>query len=332
MSESRWGKILVRLAVSATVTIVLLWLLLRETGLQTHDLKLREVRPGFLLLALGAYLAVNVVRAMRFAVIHRELGHVPFRRFLEVALVHSGLNQILPFRTGEVSYVYLMGKVKGGSFGRSLMVLMVARIFDLMTVFLFCLAFLPLLKGTLAVSLSTAIAVAAGVVVLCIVALFAMRPGVGVAYRLLKRLTGGAPAENGGFLVRLRERFGRLTAEARMFRDPGHFFSIWALSIAMWTGLYVTFFGVLNGFGYRIDLAGTVLGSLGAVLAGVLPVNGVANLGTLEAGWTLGLVLVGFPEEQAFAAGLWTHAGVLVMAVVLGLLGYASMTLARRRS
>lgn len=309
-------RLLVKVALSAALTVGLLWLLVATTDFGIADLTGRTLRPGHLLLALLSYGWVQVTRAMRFASIHRELQGAPFARWVQVALIHGALNQVLPFRTGEASYPVLMRRIHGTTLGRSVLVLLVARIFDLLVVFVFALAFVPVVGPQLGVAPGLAAAVCLAVVAGCLLALFLLRPGVRLAYALVKRHARGRFGE------RLRERVGRLVAEAAMFRDVRHFFSVFAISAAMWIGLYVSFFGLLNGFGFPIDLPATVIGSVGAILTNVLPVNGFANIGTLEAGWVLGLVLVGFAETEALAAGIWAHVGVVALSLGFGLVGY----------
>ena len=322
MTKSR-RTLLVRLSLSTVLTVGLLWLLVATTDFEVADLTGRAIRPGFLVLALFAYLGVQVTRALRFARIHQELRGAPFSRWLQVTVIHGALNQVLPFRSGEVSYPVLMRRIHRTTLGRSVLVLLVARIFDLLAVFLFCLAFVPVVGSQLGVSAGLAAGVCAAVVVGCLVALAALRPAIRLLYGVLKRNARGPLGE------RMRDRVARLVAEAAMFQDTTHFFAVFSLSAAMWTGLFVVFYGLLNGFGFPIDLPSTVVGSIGAVLTNVLPVNGIANVGTLEAGWTLGLVLVGFARDEALAAGIWAHVGVMALALLTGLAGYVSLVAGR---
>jgi hypothetical protein len=315
MTAARRGLVL-KISVSTALTVGTLWLLVATTDFSVADLTGRALRPGSLLLAVLAYGWVQVSRALRFASIHRELRGSPLSRWLQVALIHGALNQVLPFRTGEASYPVLMRRIHGATLGRSVLVLLVARIFDLLVVFLFALAFVPVVGPRLGVAPGLAAGVCAAVVAGCLLALVALRPALRLGFSLARRYGRGRLGE------RLCERLGRLVAEAAMFHDLSHFLSVFALSASMWIGLYVTYFGLLNGFGFPIDLPATVIGSIGAILTGVLPVNGVANVGTLQVGWTLGLVLVGFAEAEALAAGIWAHVGVIALALGYGLVGY----------
>lgn len=319
----------VKLLVSAGVTAGLLFGLVHYTELDLNALARADVHPRYLVLAVCAYFGVNLLRALRFRLIHREISGLSMRFWLQVALVHSATNQVLPFRTGEVTYLYLMRRAGQATIGRSALVLLVSRILDLAAVFLFSLAVVPLVGDQLAVSPLLAAGVCAAILGAAVALLFLLRPALALVDRGLGRFV--AVGKGGAFLARVHGRVTALVAEASMFRGARHFFGVFALSAGMWAGLYVTFYGMLNGFGFPISLPATVIGSVGAVLTNVLPVNGVANVGTLEAGWTLGLMMVGFDKDHALAAGIWEHAGVMALSLAMGLSAFVSMALEERR-
>ena len=315
-------RLALRLVLSVTVTVLLLVILVVATDLDFQQLTQLHLRPGYFLLAALAYGGVNLSRALRFRTIHREIRSAPLGRWFQVAVIHGALNQLLPFRTGEASYVVLMRRVHGTTVGRGVLVLLVSRVFDLLLVFCFALAFVFFVGDELQMEVGLAAAICGAVVVVSLAALALLRPGVRLLYRLLKRFAGESPSPR---RAKLRDRAARLVAEAEMFRDRAHFLSIFGLSAAMWAGLFVTFYALLNGFGFSIQAPDAVVGSIGAVLTNVLPVNGVANAGSLEAGWTLGLLLVGFTRDAAFAAGIWAHVGILVLAIGYGFGGWVAL-------
>ena len=72
-------------------------------------------------------------------------------------------------------------------------------------------------------------------------------------------------------------------------------------------------------------------GSAVASLANLVPINLVANLGTLEAGWTAAFVALGVPLADAAATGLATHLWALVLHAVFGLLGWVVLGRSPRR-
>ena len=59
------------------------------------------------------------------------------------------------------------------------------------------------------------------------------------------------------------------------------------------------FYAFLRGFGVEISFLETTFGSTIAVIANALSISGIGNWGTLEAGWTAGFLLGGFPKGES---------------------------------
>jgi len=89
-------------------------------------------------------------------------------------------------------------------------------------------------------------------------------------------------------------------------------------SLAMWAATWAFTWLLLVAMGYRWPLAEVVAGSAVASLANLLPVNLVANLGTLEAGWTAAFTTLGKPIGDAAASGFGAHLWALVFAAAIG--------------
>ena len=70
--------------------------------------------------------------------------------------------------------------------------------------------------------------------------------------------------------------------------------------------------------GFRWPVWDVVAGSVVASLSNLLPINLVANLGTLEAGWTAAFTAMGIPLETAAATGLAAHLWALVFSALFG--------------
>jgi hypothetical protein len=91
----------------------------------------------------------------------------------------------------------------------------------------------------------------------------------------------------------------------------------------MWGLVWAYTWMLLQAMGYDWPPTAVVAGSSAASLANLLPVNLVANLGTLEAGWTAAFTTLGMAVEDAAASGLAAHLWALVLAAVFGAMGWA---------
>jgi uncharacterized membrane protein YbhN (UPF0104 family) len=90
------------------------------------------------------------------------------------------------------------------------------------------------------------------------------------------------------------------------------------------------FYAFLRGFGIEISFLKVVFGSTIAVLANALPISGIGNWGTLEAGWAAGFLMVGLSKEKAIATGFGVHIVIFVVCVVMGFICWVSLNLPRK--
>jgi uncharacterized membrane protein YbhN (UPF0104 family) len=84
------------------------------------------------------------------------------------------------------------------------------------------------------------------------------------------------------------------------------------------------------GLGLPVTFGQAIFVSAVAGLAGSLPVQGLAGLGTTEAGWAIPLVLLGVGREEAIAAGFCFHALAIVYLAILGGAGFLHLSALRR--
>jgi hypothetical protein len=93
-----------------------------------------------------------------------------------------------------------------------------------------------------------------------------------------------------------------------------------ALTAALVLTRYVFFWATLQSIGLSLGLAAVALGATFGEATYLLPLHGVAGLGTVEAGWTLGMSIVGLPLSDAVASGLFVHVWSIVLATATGIL------------
>ncbi|MCP4423979.1 MAG: flippase-like domain-containing protein, partial [Chloroflexi bacterium] len=113
-------------------TATIIWLLLRQVQLQTIWQMLTEIDIRWLLAGLGWYLLTNIFRSYRFGTLINGVKK-PLRLLPEMIAL-SFMNNVLPARSGELSFPYLMQRRHNIPVGDSLTFLLIARIFDLLSV------------------------------------------------------------------------------------------------------------------------------------------------------------------------------------------------------
>lgn len=213
------------------------------------------------------------LRALRVWDEFRALGG-GFGACLRIVLIHSAMINVLPFRGGEAVFPVLLRQVFGVSLPRALATLFWFRLQD---------AFVVMALGALVwpgLPLPLRVAAVAGV--------------LGLAWWL--PLWARAPHawnEQTGWtrkLAKLRDAFAESTRHARYG---------WLWTWANWSvklAAQATLLAALLPDALNVGAAG----ALGAELAAILPVQGVAGFGTYEAGAAAALL----PHGHALPAGL----------------------------
>ena len=81
---------------------------------------------------------------------------------------------------------------------------------------------------------------------------------------------------------------------------------------------YYAFYILLLGLSINIQFPEALIAVTFAAFASILPINSFGNFGTQEAGWSIGLVLLGFPKDIAVMTGFASHIYTLIYIVVFG--------------
>ena len=201
-------------------------------------------------------------------------------------LQHNLLNNLLPMRTGELSFPVLMARYFGVAAARSLPALLWFRLMDLHSLGIFALV---AFAGTLWPA-------SAGLAVL-----FAWVPLPWLAFhysnRLHRRLDQHDRRAVARWLRRLLEGFPR-QAEA--------FWRAWGWTFINWLVKLGVFAWVLQWF-LPVPYRTAVFGAIAGDLTSVLPIHGVAGAGTYEAGVMAGLLPYGVAAQPALAAAVNLH-------------------------
>ncbi|MGD8590801.1 MAG: lysylphosphatidylglycerol synthase transmembrane domain-containing protein [Chromatiales bacterium] len=298
-----------RLRWSLSIALLLLFIVLIESYIGWARLlqPWLAVNKELLGLLLTLVLASYAIRAVRLYVyFHADLrGEFPLA--LKLMLQHNLANNLLPMRSGELTFPMLMSRYFGVSPSRSMPALLWFRMFDLHTMALLALWALgsqwfgPILVG---------------LVTLCWLAL----PWLLFLFNhwLLERLEGRGQGRLTGLLIKLLQG------------APAHrglLLKTWFWSLINWLVKLLAFAWLLGLFAH-VSIAQSLLGVIGGELTSVLPVHGVAGAGTYEAGIVAALLPLGVKAETAVGAAVNLHL-FLLGATLLG--GLLSLPLGRRR-
>ncbi|MEJ2060382.1 MAG: lysylphosphatidylglycerol synthase transmembrane domain-containing protein [Gammaproteobacteria bacterium] len=255
------------------------------------------------LTALGALLLVfasYAVRAQRLYLHFRPALAGHWLGCLKLMLYHNFLNNLLPLRTGEVSFPVLMGRYFGVEARASVPALLWFRVLDLHSL----LAYGVLVFGGFYLGWRGGAALLGLWLVVPI-------PLVRLRDRLLGLFERLSPGRVRGALTALVE-----TVPARF----GDVLWVWLLSALNW-GLKLYAFALILVDLLGVGAAQGWMGALGGDLTSALPIHSAAGLGTYEAGVVAGMALLGVAPGEALRGAVNLHLFLLVAMGLGALLG-----------
>lgn len=281
----------------------------------------------------GATLGMSATYALRAGRLRAEwlwklrtldLG---YRECLQITLLHNAAINLLPMRSGEASYSFLLHKRWGVGLGDATASLLWLRLQDMMVLGVLGIAILVPAPLPWRIGFAVAAIVAAATLLPTLVRRVHVRARWGRA-----RVHADASAR------RTRQAWHFTAKVAAAFRAARGGASAWGFAIANWV-LKLGIVGVLLASLANLPLGAGFCGALGGELAGVIPLQAPAGVGTYEAGVALGTrahrpdsvraadaaassqVIAANTDNHRliFGAALAVHALMLVVALVTAL-------------
>ena len=267
------------------------------------DGRWRELAAGFARLDARALLPALAGLALSYGLrslrVYDEFRHESraqgrYIACLRIVLVHNALVNVLPFRGGEAAFPLLLRQTFGTPMPRALASLFWFRLQDALVVGIVAMAVWPGLAPALR---------GAAVVALLLLA-FCLPRWARADHDWADR--GPLAAK----LARLRDALGESTRHARLG---------WLWTVANWSVKLAAQSWLLAAL-LDLPLTGAAAGALGAELAAILPIQGVAGFGTYEAGAAAALLPAGIAFEAGLRAALTLHLFIIASAVTAGAL------------
>ena len=98
-------KLLAKIS-AVIISVVLVAILLSQINLRDITTTLTSIDPIYLVIGFVLYIFTYFFRALRFYILLNN--KVSIKHLFSIVCVHNMANNIMPARTGEISYVYLL--------------------------------------------------------------------------------------------------------------------------------------------------------------------------------------------------------------------------------
>ena len=241
------------------------------------------------------------VRAKRLEIHYREMMKGRITQVFWISSWHNFMNNLLPFRMGELTYPVLLKKHFDISYASSLATLLMFRILDIYAIFLLAI----LVVGYLTM------------------------PLIGFVSLLVLYLLVPLIAWLGGKFF-LKIKYFEVISSKFVFGefDFTTVFISALLSVLNWF-LKLSSFSILIVSLSSLGWVEAFVGSVGGELSSVAPFHGLMGFGTYEAGVAAALSLLGAHFGDAMLAAVNLHLYVLLSSILSVVIAYAAYNLKR---
>lgn len=274
----------IKLSISFLFTIVFIYILYHSIGFgkivkDFSCLNIYYVIFGFLLYAFSSFL-----RAYRW---HSMIREIKMWDFFIINNIHIFSNNIMPARTGELSFFYLIKK-RGVNFSKSFWIFLLARLMDALALsgffvsVFFKIYFMPFL-----------------LFVFGVIMIFLLKYSINIL-------------PNKFFLKSLKENL------------TGHFemniaLRLYILSLASFFIKFLSFYIVTSNL-LKVGFLDILPSYVIAELSSILPINGIMGLGTYELGFSAVSKITDIGFKNSLNFGFITHVFLLLSSSLLGII------------
>lgn len=320
-------KTITKILSAAMIMFVLLAILLSQIQVSDFITSLVNIHPIYLVVGFVLYIGSYVLRALRFYILlDRE---VAIKELFNIVCIHNMVNNILPARTGELSYVYLVNNKYNRPVGDAIASLFAARLFDLIALLvLFSISSLMLQD----LHEMTTTVIRAIIFLNAFIVSVLLTTWMYFDEDYLNRIENRFYKLNLGknkvvaYLLKLGYETVSSFEKIRSF-DRIIVMDLMIISIGIWLSIYYSAYIILRGMDVSLDFAQIIFATAFSLFTTVLPIQGIGGFGTFEGGWTVGFISVGLTKEAAIISGFTYHLIIMLYFLILGLIGLVTLNL-----
>ena len=300
------------------ITVILVAILLSQIQIADIIATLAGIDPLYLAVGFFLYASSYFFRALRFHILLNN--KVSIKHLFSIVCVHNMANNILPARTGEVTYVYLSKKLHNISVGEGVASLMVTRVFDLTTIsFLFFLS--TILIRDLPDVVNKIIWLIVGLLVFVLVLFLALVFYGEVSIDIIRRVANGINVLRFSSVQYLLRKGDETAQSFKLMKSKKLFGGVFLASMMIWCFLYSMLYILANAMGISLTIWCMIFAATFVFFTTVLPIQSIGGFGIIEGGWTLGFMIIGISKDVAISSGFSFHIITLAFALVIGALG-----------
>jgi hypothetical protein len=298
----------IKITLGFIFSIIITYFLLRIVSLNELVRTISESDKGLILLALFVYFLIAIGRAIRFQKVSRLKS---LKSTFSIVCIHNFLNNVMPFKTGELSYPVMIKRKFNIPFSKALSDLALVRFFDLMALGTFLiLAILFSLQYFNNLLLYASLSL-----ILVFIAFL-------IIYKMGKIVRSRRTNFNNKLINKI-SNFILLVLSNLSRRNKKEIVFIAIFSFIIFSLLFFVAYLLIRALGLEIPIYLVIIGGALSVLATLIPIQGPLNLGTVELGFIFPFVIYGIIKEQAISVSFGYHLFVLIFSLLLFFVGFS---------
>jgi len=299
--------------IGLAVSVLFLFLAVHKTDISELGQTLRTAQYAYLIPAVGLTLVSFWVRTVRWKYLLEPVKSISINSLFPAVMIGFMANNVLPAKLGEFIRAYSIGKKEGISKSSSFATIVVERVFDGFTLFLFLV--IPLLirpsDGMIRQAAYAAFVVYAGTLAFLILLKYRTDTTLEWTRRVLRPLPHRWTAKVCGVLR-------AFVAGLQVFHNAGTLTVTIALSVGMWLCMVGAVYVLLVSCDLCMPAYAAFL-LLGAIALGFSVPGSPGSVGPVEFFSVAGLALFGIPKGQAVGFSIIFHASQYVPVTLIGL-------------
>jgi len=279
-----------------------------------------DIHWGWLSLAFLAYLINIFLRALRFKNLIYSRP-VKWIELVPISALHNIFTYLMPAKTGDFSYIFIAKNRLDVSLTEGTATLLAARFYDFLVVGMILTILLPFSKAEMPnwifqSAIIFCLLVLIGTIAILVFLKFSRSPLESVS-----NVTGNQKHPQGTRAFRLqkiRNAWYKFIAGLREIQNHGAHGRVVLLTTGIWLCIYFNFYFAAQSMGLPIAFYHIAIISIVMIPLTLLPLQGFANIGTHEIGWTSVLVAFNYPYDTALAIAAGSHFILLLSVLVSG--------------
>lgn len=301
---------------SIIISAVMLAYLLLNLDWNILRIAFSDIHWGWLGVALMAYLVNIGLRALRFSnlIYSRDIHWLDI---VPVSAMHNVLTYLLPAKTGDVTYIFFAKNRLDISIPEGTATLLAARFYDFLVVGIFLAVLLPFGKADMPYWIFQSSLIFCSMVIIGALALFIFlhfsKPAADIE---------DIQIEKKAFIIRIVRAWKKFITGLREIQAHGAHLRTALLTALIWVCVYLNFYSATKSMGLSVSVFHIIVISLVMIPLTLLPLQGFANIGTHEVGWTSVLIAFNYPYDTALAIAAGSHFILLISVLISGSIAF----------